>query len=190
MIYLVEYVNWFKDNIGETCDLRQIQDGCPAVDGGHNAGRYGMYAGKSYICWSMLHLPEARRPKSCEDFAMAGFFDRIADFFDRHRAHCAIHESYQRDCAACRLANQATSPVDWVDTGSNYYGGDTPVDTSSSDGSLPDTSSDSSSPDASASDNSFSDTSGSDTSGFDTASSDFGGFDGGCSGGGGASGDF
>jgi uncharacterized membrane protein YgcG len=99
---------------------------------------------------------------------MAGFFDRVSDFFTRHRAHCAEHEIYQRDCTACVLANQSTS-VDWVDT-------------SSSDG-FSDTS-----PDTSPVDNSSSDSSSSDSSSSD--SSDFGGFDGGDSGGGGSSGDF
>jgi uncharacterized membrane protein YgcG len=125
---------------------------------------------------------------------MSGFFVRIADFFDRHRAHCVNHQSYRRDCEACLLTNQTanvdqaanveTFPTTWIDTSPNYYSADTTADTSCSCNSSLDTSfPDNSSPDTSSSGSSFSDSSSS-------GSSDFGGFGGGESGGGGASGDF
>jgi uncharacterized membrane protein YgcG len=109
---------------------------------------------------------------------MAAFFDRVSDFFARHRAHCAEHEIYQKDCMACVLANQTTR-LDWIDTSSSDFNCDTSSDTPSVDNS---------SSDMSSTDNSSSDTSTSDSSSSD--SSDFGGFDGGDSGGGGSSGDF
>jgi hypothetical protein len=101
---------------------------------------------------------------------MTDILGGISNFFKKRRAHCAEHEAYQPDCAACVRANDNGDVASWGAAGAEFLGGnDSALDMTSR------------------SDTTFT----SDAPSADVSNtSDFGGFDGGDSGGGGASGDF
>ncbi|MBB5056480.1 hypothetical protein HDF16_001165 [Granulicella aggregans] len=119
---------------------------------------------------------------------MTDILGGISNFFKKRRAHCAEHEAYQPDCAACVRANDNGDVASWGAAGAEFLGGnDSALDmTSTSDTTF--TSDATVTLDVSfTSDTTFT----SDAPSADVSdTSDIGGFDGGDSGGGGASGDF